>query len=92
MLESESKKVALVKKPAFVKIKVFVKEVKNSLDSLFGDALAVGALEEVRAAGGPIAVSLVAPVAAVVVEVATPKLRDALLAVGTGKLKDRLYD
>ncbi len=57
---------------------------------LVGDALAVGALEEVRAASRPVAVRLVAPVAAVVVEVATPKLGNAFLAVGTGELKDRL--
>ena len=57
---------------------------------LVGDALAVGALEEVSAAGRPVAVRLIAPVAAVVVEVATPKLGDAFLAVGTSELKDRL--
>jgi len=51
------------------------------------DALAVVALERVVAAGGAVAVGLIAPVGAVVVEVASPHLRDALLTVGAHELQ-----
>jgi hypothetical protein len=57
---------------------------------LVGDALAVGALEEVVCADGAVAVGLVAPVAAVVVEVAPPQVGDALLAVRASKLRTRI--
>ena len=51
-----------------------------------GDALAVGAGEEVGSAGGPVAVCFVTPVTAVVVEVTTPQLRNAFFSVRTSKL------
>ena len=57
---------------------------------LVRDTLSVCAFEKVRSASRSITVGLVAPVAAVVVEIATPQLGYAFLAVGASKLEKML--
>ena len=58
---------------------------------LVRDTLSICAFEKVWSASRSITVGLVAPVAAVVVEIAAPQLGYAFLAVGASKLEKNVY-